>query len=391
MHLDPVTVLVIGVFVGGLMSAVLAVVDLGLPRRIPGLHEAVAACVLQTAVTVLFALQATGGPRVLTVFLANSLYVSGFGVLFVAFRLLSGRPTRAVPVSGLVVVATCLFAHGTFWVDSMAYRLVVQSGPEMILLSVAAWSLLRASVPARPTGRWLVAASIGFDVVVSAARTVVVVVSGAPGTMAEVDGVLLGYVVLHVVAFAGMGVGLTLIAHERLREELERQAWHDSLTGAYTRRVFFELAERERVRCSRSGEAYALVMVDLDHFKELNDRLGHQAGDLFLSATAAALRGVLRPSDVLGRYGGEEFIVLLHSASVADAFRVGERLRAAVAGVILDAEPDHRGTASVGVAGSDSAGEDLDVVLRRADAALYRAKGGGRDRVEREQAGAPGA
>ncbi|MFN7990402.1 MAG: diguanylate cyclase [Thermoanaerobaculia bacterium] len=384
MHLDPPTLLVVGTFVGVLMTLVVAITDLGMRERMPGLREIAASFAIHTVATFLFALQVTPVPRFVSVFLANAFFVAGFAVFFVGVRRFVGAPPRVDRAAALALASLAVVAYGTFAADSIRLRTVFGAVPELVLYPVAAVDLLRSRVPARRAGRFLVAGILSVDVLVAGLRTVFAVVADAPKPVAVMTGIQLSYVALHVVAFAALGVGVLLTANEKLREDLEWQAWHDPLAGAYTRRIFFELVEKERHRSLRSGQPFALLMLDLDHFKAWNDRHGHQAGDRFLAAAAAAVRAVLRPSDVVGRYGGEEFVVLLPGASVEGAARAGERLRRAVAAVEIGPDVVDRGTASIGVAAIAGPDDDVASILRRADPALYRAKERGRNRVEAE-------
>ncbi|HTJ42770.1 MAG TPA: GGDEF domain-containing protein, partial [Kofleriaceae bacterium] len=164
-----------------------------------------------------------------------------------------------------------------------------------------------------------------------------------------------------------------------------RLAETDALTSLTNRRRFLEIAERELARSRRYKSPLALILIDLDHFKNVNDRFGHLAGDQVLIAAAKALAGGLRDVDVIARHGGEEFAILLPETDLAGGREVAERSgrRLAETTILVDnSEPVHV-TASMGVAatGGDRA-MSLDDLLRRADAALYVAKRGGRDRVE---------
>lgn len=165
----------------------------------------------------------------------------------------------------------------------------------------------------------------------------------------------------------------------------EQLASTDVLTGLTNRRRFLELALREVARARRYASPLALVIVDLDHFKSINDRHGHSAGDQALAFAANVLRGAVRDVDVIARYGGEEFAVLLPATDEAGAAEVAERCRRRLADstLVIDDAIALRITASLGVAAEHpSTDVDVDALLRRADAALYRAKAAGRDRVE---------
>lgn len=172
-----------------------------------------------------------------------------------------------------------------------------------------------------------------------------------------------------------------LAALEAAQQDLMRQARTDFLTGAANRQHFMETAERQWLRAQRDGAPISILMIDIDHFKRINDTYGHLVGDETLRTFAAACRNALRPSDLFGRLGGEEFAALLPRADLLGAQEAAERLRAAVAALETQAGGVKvRITVSIGVA--QSAGDDrLDDAIARADAALYLAKQSGRDQV----------
>ena len=165
------------------------------------------------------------------------------------------------------------------------------------------------------------------------------------------------------------------------REQLRAQATHDALTGLLNRAAFFEAFEKEVSRARRHRTPLALIMADLDRFKDINDRFGHLTGDIVLREAARRLGASLRAFDVIGRYGGEEFIVLAPGCGGADAEALAERFRASICALPFDL-PDGPiyVTMSLGVAATSDMNESAHL-LRAADAALYRAKEGGRNRV----------
>lgn len=175
-------------------------------------------------------------------------------------------------------------------------------------------------------------------------------------------------------------VSAQLMASERLRQEFEHLASHDDLTGTLNRRAILRLAEQAHARWQQAGEAYALLLLDLDHFKHINDNHGHQAGDRTLVKTANTLQQSLRPGDRVGRYGGEEFVALLPASDLASAGRMAERLRARVEGLPADADTPAC-TVSIGVGFVQAGDASWDDVMGRADQALYRAKAAGRNQV----------
>jgi diguanylate cyclase (GGDEF)-like protein/PAS domain S-box-containing protein len=158
---------------------------------------------------------------------------------------------------------------------------------------------------------------------------------------------------------------------EKLLQKVEAMARTDELTGLPNRRAWDEEVRRELARTVRTGRPLAVAMVDLDRFKEFNDKHGHQAGDTFLREAAARWRMTLRVTDFIARYGGEEFVLVLADCPLGEAMAVMQRIRAVT--------PEGQ-TCSAGVAAWDGQ-ESADMLVGRADAALYEAKRSGRNRV----------
>jgi diguanylate cyclase (GGDEF)-like protein len=165
--------------------------------------------------------------------------------------------------------------------------------------------------------------------------------------------------------------------------EAERRAQTDALTGVLNRRSIVERLDAACSRAQARGLPIALLFIDLDHFKEINDTYGHAAGDACLGAIIGPIQAELRQSDVIGRYGGEEFVVILSSADAASAHPIAERILRRVAGLQVEGfGPPIRLTCSIGVASSDTLGVWGEHLIARADAAVYAAKRSGRNRVQ---------
>jgi len=181
--------------------------------------------------------------------------------------------------------------------------------------------------------------------------------------------------------FAGQ-VGLS-VANIRLREALRAQSIKDPLTGLYNRRYLEETLDREIRRAVRGEQALGILMLDLDHFKKFNDTYGHDAGDTVLRETASFLSRSIRAEDVVCRFGGEEFVVILPTAELSAAHARGERICSRLRELNVRHQGQSLGaiTVSVGVAALPLHGTSPKELLDAADAALYRAKGEGRDRV----------
>lgn len=163
-----------------------------------------------------------------------------------------------------------------------------------------------------------------------------------------------------------------------LRESLREQAMHDALTGLYNRRSLDELLDLHLAKARRDGSVTSIALVDVDHFKHVNDRFGHDAGDALLIALARLLAQSVRAGDVVGRHGGEEFVLVMPNTSPADALARAEQLRRAVE----HAAPGGRAvTVSIGVASSVGGRGSRDDMLKQADLRLYEAKAAGRNRA----------
>lgn len=223
----------------------------------------------------------------------------------------------------------------------------------------------------------------------------IVLATAAFGTVLTVIGLLLspdGAQNNIVYTNRGMGIGLlwavafTALRHlqigNSLRERLRQQAATDPLTGLYNRRYVFANIDDQLSRYERYGEVFSIILIDADHFKQINDRHGHGAGDATLRMVSDICRAAVRDIDVVGRFGGEEFIVVLPHTTAAEASVVAERIRKmlieACRQPVAGAVPV---TLSMGVAEVSVAASSFDDLLARADEALYEAKKAGRNRV----------
>lgn len=177
-------------------------------------------------------------------------------------------------------------------------------------------------------------------------------------------------------------LGVMWMEIESLQGDLVRAARYDSLTGLHNRGTFLEEFEREVSRCVRGTPAFSLAMFDLDRFKRLNDEFGHPFGDRALKAFAEVLRAGIRKHDTVGRYGGEEFALLMPNTGKETAMRVAERVRRDLEarGIIVEGKRVAV-TVSGGVASFGEDGEDWDSLLTAADDALYQAKDAGRNQI----------
>jgi diguanylate cyclase (GGDEF)-like protein len=177
--------------------------------------------------------------------------------------------------------------------------------------------------------------------------------------------------------------------HEQEKLELVREsdrmrhhAEHDGLTGLWNHRMIVDRLREEMIRSHREGMPLGVILADVDHFKRINDTFGHLAGDLVLKEIGTVLSRALRPYDCIGRYGGEEFLMILPNCGLESALNRAEQLREAVQSArAMDGESLLQVTASFGVASAFPLDYEAEAVIRAVDAALYRAKSGGRNCV----------
>lgn len=182
-------------------------------------------------------------------------------------------------------------------------------------------------------------------------------------------------------------VGLTASALQRVRliDITRRAAITDSLTGAYNRRFFDEMLKKQIALAKRRNEPLGLILADLDHFKNINDTYGHIAGDQALQQIASIMKNSIRSSDILSRYGGEEFVIIMPSIDISNAIKKAEGLRRHIESFqfqIGSAGQPPQITISIGVSSFPDHGTEYETLIAAADLALYKAKKGGRNRVE---------
>ncbi len=290
------------------------------------------------------------------------------------FRMRDTSASLGLPVTlwaSLGCVATAGFGSGPLRLGLLAVTLLG--------LNFAALHLTRSRLRLVAVSTWAVA-SLGL---------VVHVESGAIGSLSDELVVWWCYSVLLVIALvvADQVASLREELTGRTRE-LERaltrvrdMAMRDDLTGLYNRRQLMEYLYRQKALADRRTLAFALCYVDLDHFKRVNDLFGHKQGDEVLKAFAEIARNVVREEDFVARIGGEEFVMVLTNATLADAVQVSNRLRRQTQLMVIDPKaPDFAVTASVGVA-AYRAREAVEQLMSRADTAMYAAKTQGRNRV----------
>lgn len=370
-----------------LTSSLLAAVVLATAREgdeSAGLTEARAATY---ALVPAFGLQLARGhaPETLSIVGSNILFWLSCAFISASYARFVGA--RTTPRWPFVYVAVMGVVFAGLWMARVPYgiRAIFTSVHIATLLTAAMVTLARGDGLRREPSRRVSLALLTLVVLPMWARVLVLV----PQLTDELDPLkpsletALGFLpgVLLVQGFA-----LTFLMMQRERGEAlaQAQAITDPLTSCLNRRALEDRVRSELAYKTRVRRPFSVLVVDLDHFKRINDSHGHAAGDTVLIHTARVLRTMARPSDVIARYGGEEFCMLLRDTDVASAACVAERVCGALReqNVVVETSPI-RVTASIGVAAAEvDDTESWEALFRRADEVLYRAKGAGRDRVE---------
>ncbi|MHB8908123.1 MAG: GGDEF domain-containing protein [Syntrophales bacterium] len=319
-------------------------------------------------------------PDFFSIVLANTLLSAGYSLIYAAVREFQGRPCRR---SRLVALTVCFFLVVAS-LQSAVYRIAF-SGMVFCLQTGAIALILFREAPAHERrSRWLSGSAFAVGAVLLLNGGLAVLL-GPPEQVSRLAvspfltfSLLAAFVVIVLSSF-----GFLLMTRERANRENERLATLDPLTEIFNRRTFLDLAQKEVARHRRTQHPLALLMVDFDHFKRINDTHGHLVGDAVLKSFTETTLACLRRNDIFGRYGGEEFAVLLPDTDAEGAAIFAERLRT------LTAEASVRAGAalvrcaiSIDVTGlSFTEMADLDDILRIADEALFAAKNAGRNRV----------
>lgn len=338
-------------------------------------------------------------PDLLSFDFANLLLLCAPILMYAGFLQHLGKPVPVRRLGALVVVSTAALAWFHYVVDMTALRIALTSLFHGVVNAAMAWALRRsahhpaphpnaARYPAR-FAFWAAA----WQVAGYGARFVLYMGNlDADVSLFDASVLNVAFVALGTLALPTLTLGAVMMANADIIARTTYAAEHDYLTGAWTRRAFSRLAERERARIGRGGGAPSVLVFDVDHFKSINDTHGHALGDQVLVDIVLRAGSVLRGIDACARLGGEEFAVLLPQTGHADARAAAERLRATLeGGAVRDAVGGLvRYTVSVGVATLDG-GEPIASMMERADAALYAAKAAGRNRVccAQDGAGAP--
>lgn len=351
------------------------------PQRSKGTGLWALGLVLHAATYVLYTLRGMV-PDWASIVVSNMLLAGTFAMALGAVSQFRGQVLPWARMLVPVVAMTLLFA---LFIDDYRARIIVAGVLAPVQLGMVLWVLWRPQPPAQLRGAWLFSVGLGLQFALLAVRGMLAALDAIP-----LDGLMHGSPMQSFVFMAAFVVviltslGFILMAKDRAEADNRYFAVHDELTGAANRRALTQTLDRDVARAVRAGEPYALMMLDIDHFKVVNDSYGHHAGDQVLRHVVAVLRERIRAQDLVGRYGGEEFMLLLPNTTLSGGAALAETLRE-----VMEQTPCmHEGrsiavTVSIGVCGAYLENvSNWDYLIQAADQALYRAKAAGRNRVE---------
>ncbi|WP_019142471.1 GGDEF domain-containing protein [Noviherbaspirillum massiliense] len=354
---------------------------------IPGIREWSAASVIGIAAYVLYA-YGRALPPFLAYEAANTVYAVAGAAVLAGFRRFVGRNVPWILLGVGLASHTIAIALFHYRFDSYVLRTVTVAVFQGAVCLAIALAVLQSRRSWRSRYPYVFTAAIALVVALGHLIRCLVYMknSGEISSLLQPSPWNLVFVSAGTTVIPVLILGGVMMAHDRMMAKAEHAANRDFLTGAWSRRAFFEFAEREVQRAQRAGRKLSLLVFDVDHFKSINDTYGHAAGDRVLADIGGRAAAVVRNIDYFARIGGEEFAVLLPEADRAAGLIVAERLRAALhraeahgnekAGTI----PPMAYSVSIGVATLE-ASESLAELMHRADAALYEAKAAGRNTV----------
>lgn len=378
--LDTATLFVVTLFImtlGGLMLLFAGLQN----RSTTALAWWGCAYLIMTPATALFAMRGVV-PDFWSIDIANALFCFGYGVLWSGTRVFEGRaPNLLWAAAGAVVwLVACRFDA---FLASMWARIVLGSLLLCVYSSLVTFELWRGRGDGLMS-RWPTMAILGFHASLFAMRILFADALPFPfGTLARTHEAEVIFAFHFLFYSFGVAFLLLALAKERVEHKYRLASLTDPLTGVLNRRGFAERAERLIARCKVSNTPLTLLVCDLDQFKSVNDRFGHLVGDELLTAFAGSLTRSLRPLDLVGRFGGEEFVALLPDVPPEAIREVAERVRTSFETVGHTVQGrEVRATVSIGTASAALAGYSFSALYAVADEALYRAKQAGRNRTE---------
>ena len=328
---------------------------------------------LCVAVGLMLRLFMDGLPNFLTTILSNTLLLTGSGLFYIALSQFTGFAYSKSLVIGIIAVALSFLVYFTYWDDDLRMRMITFSLGSMAMVFILIVQLWRTQKTSLRFSANLMLVSFIVHGIFLMVRIISLVLDPPQDTLSITPVQSATYLLSFAISFFWSS-GFILMVSQRLRNDLMEVATIDVLTRLPNRRATQDFLEKELSRAQRSESEFSVLLIDIDNFKQVNDRWGHSVGDHALVKTASIFQSMIRKQDWVGRWGGEEFLMIVPGSPHCDAEPLAERIRSEIA----NSEYSNSGasfgiTISIGVACADRT-STADEILKKADDALYRAK-----------------
>ena len=326
---------------------------------------------LCVAVGLMLRLFAEWLPDFLTIILSNTLVLAGTGLFYIALSQFTGFSYSTTFIIGVIAIVLSFLLYFTYWVDDIGKRVITLSLGSITIVLVLIIQLLRTrKTSLRFSANLMLAFFLVYGIFLII-RTIIITLNPPQAASSLTPAQSATYLIAFALSFF-WSMGFILMVSQRLRNDLMEVATIDVLTRIPNRRATQGFLEKEISRLQRNQSEFSVLLIDIDNFKQVNDRWGHAGGDYVLVKIASIFQSLIRKHDWVGRWGGEEFLIILPGP--CDVVYLAERVR----GEIANSEFSHGATSfgitvSIGVACAKQA-DQIDQILKNADEALYMAK-----------------
>lgn len=312
-------------------------------------------------------------PEFLTTILSNILFLTGPGLYYIALSQFTGFPYSRTYVIGVITAALSSLLYFTYWQDDLGKRLITLSLGSVAMVLILLYQLWQTRKTSLRFSANLMLVFFMINAIFLIVRTIFLIMDPPQETLSLSPAQSATYLLSFGISFF-WSIGFILMVSQRLRNDLMDVATMDVLTRIPNRRATQLFLEKELARARRNHTEFSVLLIDLDRFKQVNDRWGHAVGDHVLVETARFFQSMIRKQDWVGRWGGEEFLMIVPSSAPDEARILAERLRTGIAGLYYThGSASFCITVSIGVTRANEK-DEIDEILKKADMALYAAK-----------------
>lgn len=312
-------------------------------------------------------------PQFLTTIVSNILFLTGPGLYYIALSQFTGFPYSKPYVIGVITAALSSLLYFTYWQDDLGKRLITLSLGSVAMVLILLYQLWQTRKTSLRFSANLMLVFFMINAIFLIVRTIFLIMDPPQETLSLSPAQSATYLLSFGISFF-WSIGFILMVSQRLRNDLMDVATMDVLTRIPNRRATQLFLEKELARARRNHTEFSVLLIDLDRFKQVNDRWGHAVGDHVLLETARFFQSMIRKQDWVGRWGGEEFLMIVPISAPDEARILAERLRTGIAGLYYThGSASFCITVSIGVTRANEK-DEIDEILKKADMALYAAK-----------------